>query len=48
MGNEEIGKLTVHQFRAKVEFLNKMFSDNKQEEKPSTDYSILDKAFGVR
>jgi len=49
MSNEEIKILTVHQFNRKMEFLNKMFSkQEKPQEKPSNNYSILDKAYGVK
>jgi len=53
MTHADVGKLTLHQFNSKVEFLNKIFSEN---EGGSTDTSvtnpvnrgILDKSFGVK
>jgi len=48
INNEEIRKLTVHQFNQKMEFLNKILNPDKEEtETTSQNYSILDKAFGV-
>ena len=38
MSHEEIGRLTLHQFNSKVEFLNKMFSE-KDDPKPRSVYN---------
>ena len=48
MEHKEIGKLTIHQFNSKVEFLNKMFSDKETKDNSSNNYAILDRAFGAR
>jgi hypothetical protein len=48
ISNDDIKKLTVHQFNQKVEFLNKIFSDKKPENKSSNNYGVLDKAYGVK
>ena len=48
MSLKEIGQLTVHQFNSKIEFLSRMFSDKKQEDTSSSNYGILDKAYGVK
>ena len=49
MSNDDIGKLTIHQFNKKVDFLNKLFSDKEEPtEKPSQNYGVLDKAWGKK
>jgi len=49
MSLKEIGQLTVHQFNSKVEFLSRMFSDEKPEKNTSSsNYGILDQAYGVK
>ena len=49
ISNDSVRKLTVHQFNQKIEFLNKIFSDKKPEQDTtSSNYGILDKAYGVK
>ena len=50
MSADDVKKLTVHQFNARMEFLNKIFpkEEDNPTEKPSQNYGVLDKAFGVR
>ena len=53
MSNADVGNLTLHQFNSKVEFLNKMFSENKSDTNDNSasnpvNRGILDSAFGVK
>ena len=44
----DIGRLTTHQFNARMVFLNKMFSDKEEAKPVSQNYGILDQAWGKK